>query len=176
MKTSVAKCEQAKELPIMRKKLFLWCCNSQSQGISLGYFGIGLSKYQIWGRLQVHIFPGLAFVSLSLYRNGWTGHILKRNGEKIFQAKSNFMFLFLPNYFQMQEKQTTQKNCTLQWSWNASHHQKGGNKLWIIQPQNMWTTNKYKHTGRQNTHMCAHTHTHTRTDTGLPLSQEFSSK
>ena len=50
-KTSMAKCEQAEELPIMGKKLLLWCCNFQSQGISLEIFETGLPKYQIWGNL-----------------------------------------------------------------------------------------------------------------------------
>lgn len=46
------------------KKPFLWCCSSWSQGINLGYFGIGLLKYRIWGTLQAHIFPGLAWLWL----------------------------------------------------------------------------------------------------------------
>lgn len=81
--------------------------------------------------------------------------------RRFFRPDQILCFCFSQIIFRCKKKQTTQKNCTLQWSWNASLHQKGGNKLWIIQPQNMWTANKYKHTGRHNTHMHAHTHAHT---------------
>ena len=99
-KISMAKCEQAKELPLMGKELSLWCCNSRSQGISLGYFRIGSSKYPMWRSLQVHIFPGLASLWLFILIWKWLdwSHF-KKKWRKIFSGQIKFYVSVSPKLF-----------------------------------------------------------------------------
>lgn len=108
-----------------------------------------LGSHFSWVSLSLTLYPYIEIAGLVTF--------YKEMEKRFFRP--NQIFCFSQIIFRCKKKQTTQKNCTLQWSWNASLHRREGTNFnhKICEPQTSINTQV------DTTHKCVHIHTYTHT-------------